>query len=137
MPSYIRLDNVKVSELEKTVCAFSNQRGGCLFIGVNDEGEVTGLAKELHRAFPGEDPCSGYIKVIKKTLREALNDNQCFRVERADLFGKVIIVIVVDKSAQINYLHSTSQAYIRRGATDKKMTPAEIQAQSPRNTLFG
>ena len=46
---YIDLTNEKAAELEKSVCAFSNQRGGTLFVGVDKDAEIVGLTRELAR----------------------------------------------------------------------------------------
>ncbi|MFY9179070.1 MAG: RNA-binding domain-containing protein, partial [Venatoribacter sp.] len=40
----------------KTICAFANGKGGQLFIGVNDEGEITGInnCKQLLETLPNK-----------------------------------------------------------------------------------
>lgn len=129
---YIDLtDHDKASEIERTVCAFSNLRGGQLFIGITDEGEVAGLAKGLSRLkTKGHDnACAIYVANINKRLREALKDNQSFRTEAVTIYAELVVVVTVDPSPEVNYLLKSSLAYIRRGATNRKMTPAEITAQ--------
>lgn len=43
-------------EFLKQVCAFANANGGCLYIGVNDSGEITGVknAKKLLEDIPNK-----------------------------------------------------------------------------------
>lgn len=83
-------DANKAPEIEKTVCALSNLKGGQLFVGVDDEGQVIGLAKGLQGLKKTRKPevtRSHYIAEIGKRLRETLNDNQCFEIEPVELFG--------------------------------------------------
>ena len=130
---YIDLSNQKAAEIEKTVCAFSNQRGGTLFIGVNDEGSVVGLARDVTKR--GEDvgkTMEDYEKEIRARLREALKDNQCYTARLATVSGIQLIVIDVQRSAEVNYFVRSDLAniaFIRHGATSARMSPSEIQAK--------
>lgn len=129
-PYIVLTDRDKSLEIEKTVCAFSNARGGHLFIGIDNEGEVVGLARELSRTGTSiEKAAEEYAGAIRKRLRENLSSNQCFAAEAMQLHGRTIIVIAVQPSTDTNYLLHSDQAYIRRGATSKKMSPPEIAAQ--------
>ncbi len=142
---YIDLTNQKALEIEKTVCAFSNQNGGTLFIGVNDEGEIVGLAKELsrHGRKKGQNQrqdlnalITGYEKEVRARLRESLKDNQCCASRVATVSGTQLIVVEVQRSADVNCLvrsEIAQIAFIRRGATNAKMSPAEIQAKGGDN----
>jgi len=145
---YVDLSSQKAAEIEKTVCAFSNQRGGTLFIGVNDEGAVVGLAREVTKR--GEDvgkAIEDYEKEIRARLREALKDNQCYSARLATVSGLQLIVIDVQRSAEVNYLVRSdiaNIAFIRHGATNARMSPSEIQAKGGsdaksvlRHTVFG
>jgi hypothetical protein len=130
---YLRLKegaNAKILQIEKTVCALSNHNGGRLFIGIDDEGEVLGLASSLLKDYGGgiEQARATYVKAIQARLREALKDNQCFTIEPIELYGKLIAVITIQKARDLNYLLQTNQAFLRRGATTAKMTPSEIQS---------
>lgn len=126
----IDLANDKASQLEKSVCAFSNQKGGTLFIGISKEGEIEGVARHAMRA--GDEGGAGitaYAQEVRAHLREALKDNQCFRVDVASVAGTSLVVVTVSRSVEvINFLLKPSVAYIRHGATNKKLTPTEMKA---------
>lgn len=130
---YIDLGNMKATEMEKTVCAFSNQRGGVLVLGVTKEGDIVGLAKDVAKR--GADPANGiadYEKKVRDRLRESLKDNQCFTVKVVSLAGASVIVVEVGSAREINYLLLSEHmhtAYIRHGATSMKMSPPEIYAR--------
>lgn len=131
---YIDLGNPKATELEKTVCAFSNQRGGTLFIGVDNEGSILGIAGDVTRRPDHlEGALAEYAKDVGKRLRERLKDNQCFNVQAVTLSGMRVIVVEVGRARDVNYLVAdalANTAYIRHGATSCKMLPGEIRAQS-------
>lgn len=130
-------DRSKATEIEKAVCALSNLKGGTLFIGIDDGGEVVGLEKGLARLSgtrKTQVTCSDYMAAIRKRLRESLRNNQCFQVERAELFGLDIVVIKVGCSPDTNYLLNTSQAYIRCGATSRRMSIPEIASKAANAT---
>jgi len=129
---WIDLHHDKASDLEKTVCAFSNQEGGTLFIGVTDEGDIVGLAGNVTRR--GEEPAvaiAAYAEAVRKRLRETLKDNQCFDLSVESVEGTSLIVVIVRKSHDINFIvkseHSKT-AFIRHGATSMKLTPPEMKA---------
>ena len=124
--------NPKSYEIERTVCAFSNLRGGILFIGINDEAEVVGLGKNITRDYSCEidQAIFSYEKEIRSRLKEHLKDNQCFRIKVVEIYSEHVITVTVSKSSNLNYLLNPKQTYIRRGATSAKMSPEEINAFS-------
>ncbi len=149
---HVDLSNQKASEIEKTVCAFSNQRGGMLFIGVNDEGDIIGLAKELLRRgrMKGQDIetlAAEYEKDVRRQIQEALKDNQCFTSAVMTISGTRVIVVEVQPSSYVNFFVKSDlaqMAYIRHGATNARMSPPEIKAKGGndvnsvlRNQVFG
>jgi hypothetical protein len=133
---YIDLNSTKAMEIEKTVCAFSNQRGGMLFVGITKEGDVVGVAKDIAKR--GEDlgkAIAEYEKKVHSRLRESLKDNQCFTTKVVNLLGTSVIVVAVEKTREINYLVQSEHmhmAYIRHGATSMKMSPPEMKAMIER-----
>jgi Putative DNA-binding domain len=129
---WIDLHHEKASDLEKTVCALSNQKGGTMFIGVTDEGDIVGIASKVARR--GEDPASAiaaYAASIRNRLSEALKDNQCFGLAVESVSGTSLIVVAVQKSRDINFIVRSEHskiAFIRHGATSMKLTPPEMKA---------
>jgi len=135
-------DREKRFEIEKTVCAFSNSQGGQLFLGIDDEGEVIGLARNLAKRYGANatDQGEAYAKDIRTLLRETLKDNQCFTINPVSIYGSTIIVIDIQRSLETNYLLNSGQAFIRRGATSMKMAPPEVLSHATPNNphnLFG
>lgn len=125
----VDLANDKALQLEKTVCAFSNQKGGTLFIGVSKEGDIEGMASHAMRRSDDTDTAlAAYAEAVRMRLLEALKDNQCFEVNVARVAGAPLVLVTVVKSLDINFLLKTKTAYIRHGATSMKLTPPEMSA---------
>ncbi|WP_129775578.1 AlbA family DNA-binding domain-containing protein [Peristeroidobacter soli] len=125
----VDLANDKASQLEKTVCAFSNQKGGTLFIGVSKEGEIEGVAGHaVRRGDDADSAIAAYAQAVRTHLREALKDNQCFEVKVASVADTQLVVVTVVKSPEINFLVKTKVAYIRHGGTSVKLTPQEMKS---------
>lgn len=129
---YIDLQHEKAADLEKAVCAFSNQRGGTMFIGVTKDADIDGFAGDVARGGKEVAPAiATYTDEIRKRLREALKDTQCFDLNVESVAGTSVIVVTVEKSGVINFavkFQHKGTAFIRHGATSMKLTPSEIQA---------
>lgn len=125
----VDLANDKASQLEKTVCAFSNQKGGTLFVGVSKEGDIDGVAGHaVRRGVDADAAIAAYAQAVRMHLREALKDNQCFEVNVARVAGTLLVVVTVIKSLEINFLVKTKASYIRHGGTSMKLTPQEVKS---------
>lgn len=129
---YVDLSHEKACELEKSVCAFSNQRGGTVFVGIDEDGSVIGLARYFRRGGAEIDRLlTGYVDGIRKRLRESLKDNQCFDVRSIMVGGAHLVVISVTQAGDVNFVLTSKYArtaFIRHGATSMKLTPPELKA---------
>jgi hypothetical protein len=129
---WIDLSNQKAGELEKTVCAFSNHKGGTLLIGVSKEAEIVGIARQLtNRPDELDKALADFEKAVRRRLNETLKNCLCFRSYPATLAGEWLLVIEVEPVpvGEVNYLVASNIAYIRHGATSARMLPSEIQAK--------
>jgi Putative DNA-binding domain len=129
--------NAKLAEIEIAVCALSNLNGGTLFIGVADDGEIQGVAGQIRKSYGGEitQARTMYLTSLQKRLGDALNNTQCVSIESVEIYSKIVFVVTVQKSHELNFLVTSKQAYIRRGATSARMTPPEIQSHHVRSPL--
>jgi hypothetical protein len=133
--TYIDITSQKAGDIEKTVCAFSNAKGGHLFLGVTDDGMVEGVDHKLaeHYKANGKEAITAYVKDIKKRLSEILRFNQCFEISPIQLGNKYLVVIEVTRSRDTNYYTNTRLAYVRRGASSFKMVSAEEREKDDRH----
>ena len=122
---FIGFDNSKKKEIDKTVCAFSNNAGGILFIGVNDDGVITGLESgDFGKQF--KNSIEEYVETIAKYLKERLSINNCFNVSFQTICGEQVVVVEVSIANGCNQIISDKIVYIRKGASSMQATPEEI-----------
>src|SRR6056297_2352360 len=108
--------------IAKTVIAFSNTAGGKLIIGVNDQGEVTGLKSDVD------------ILELEDKVASVIYDN-CYPNVLPDIYtttidDQVLLVIEVYRGNLLPYYlkkHGKNEGvYIRIGATNRKASYENI-----------
>lgn len=106
------LDRVSNSVYE-TICSFLNHKGGILFLGVKDDGEIVGIN-------------SSSVNQLVKTLINASNNPELFipyanvSPEVVDIEGKTIIVLeILPSNTVYQYKH---KFYDRNGDADVDVT---------------
>ena len=98
-----------------TLSAFANTRGGCIYLGVDDVGQVTGV----------ED-----INKIKSDMQHLISNCQpsiAVTMHKETPTNKSILVVKVQEGDNKPYTYSDT-CFIRDGASTRKMRPAEIIA---------
>ena len=92
-----RLDDVMEFEIIKAVNAFANNRGGYLYIGVDDQGKVIGLQNDLDAFGIDLDKLQNRIQ---QRCREAFEDYKTDIVDPRllEINGEYVIVIKVHKA---------------------------------------
>lgn len=129
----------KSDELRESVCALSNHEGGRIFIGVGNNLDILGLYdKRFCKDYGGtqDKQAAQYIEDLKTFLQESLYDNQCYEIELVSIATKSVIIINVQKIQGINYLLHNKQSYIRKGASNAKMLPEEVQFKLSQESNF-
>jgi len=83
----------------KTVAGFMNKEGGCLVIGVDDQGNVLGLDKD-YETLKGRKNADGYQQRVNQLLLDKLGKefSDSFRVSIERYKDKEICIIQVKKS---------------------------------------
>ena len=99
----------------KTLAAFLNSKGGTLFVGVKDDGEVIGLE---HDKFPNEDKMALHLdNLIKDQLGGSVF--ACIKTTFGEIGGKRFLAIECTASAKPVFLKGASgeEFFIRAGAS--------------------
>lgn len=121
--------NKKSRELLVSAVAFSNKSGGYIFIGVDDHGEPDNLIPQLEKAYGKES--SGdleameneYVRDLRRMLKEGVAPEiqpEFDWIEKAKL--PVLRITIPAGEPSVRYvLSETRIAYIRMGATDRKL----------------
>ncbi|MCG7862023.1 MAG: ATP-binding protein [Candidatus Thiodiazotropha endolucinida] len=131
--------NSKAKEVERTVCALSNAKGGYLLIGVDDDACIKGVDDKAkgHYKTGIDEALEAYKNDIQKRLQEKLRYNQCFDISHVRIGENHVIVVLVERTEKPNYFVNNDLAYIRKGATSVKMKSSDERENDKLvNTLF-
>ena len=102
-------------KLAEELVAFSNARGGCLIIGVHDNGDIKGLKKDdIHRL----------NQLIGNVINSNVNPPIYPLVKIEEIDGKKIMVVEIDEG--YNKPYSTNKGfYITKAGADKRKISSE------------
>ena len=118
--------NLRFSVL-KTVVAFLNSEGGTLIIGVEDDGNIIGIEKDLK--VMGKNPLDKFNQLLSSLIQTHIGAKfiSLIKVNFEEVEGNKICVIDVDKSPEPAYLISNegNEFYIRSGTTSRSLDPSE------------
>jgi hypothetical protein len=124
----------KFRQLLNTVSAFANSRGGRIYIGLDDQGGIQGVDNPLRRQYvetEGPDPerwRDAYARRLKQIVADGITPELRPVLEWIDAAGRTVLRITVPSKAQAPYeIIETRDAYIRRGATSRRASHAEIR----------
>jgi hypothetical protein len=108
----------------KSVVGFLNTDGGVLLIGVNDEGEVVGIAADQ---FENEDKCLLHFKnLINQHIGAEFS--KYLHAEIRSVAGKTVVAVVCEKAREPAFLLAggNEEFHIRSGPSSIKLTPRQI-----------
>lgn len=108
----------------KTLAAFLNSKGGTLFVGVSDTGEVIGLDNDN---FPNEDKMALHLdNLIKVQLGGAVF--ACLKTKFGEIGGKRFLAIECSPSNKPVFLKSPSgeEFFIRAGASSPALPASHM-----------
>ena len=107
-------------ECLKTVAAFLNSEGGTLVIGVEDDGTVFGLQRDLSLLGKRQD-LDGFEQTLMNLIREYIGAEvaRFLHVRFEQIDGKDVCIVEVEKAAKEVYMKAKPQKifYIRHGNT--------------------
>jgi ATP-dependent DNA helicase RecG len=95
----------------RTLCAFANRHGGTLWIGVNDDGSIAGVAL-------GKETIRDWANQIRRSL--GLNA----QIESFTIENKTIVRITINES-QFKPVRYRGRIWRRVGSTDQRATDEE------------
>lgn len=106
------------TKLARELVAFSNAEGGVIFVGVDDSGQIAGLAPEA-------------IRKLNQLISNSANENVKPPVypltEVIDIAGEKIVVINVRKGENRPYQTSQGEFLIKSGSDKRKMSSEELR----------
>jgi hypothetical protein len=124
----------KYRNLLKTVCAFANAEGGRLYIGISDEGDITGVEQALRKYYKelyrddGHSARDEYARKLRQNIREGIDppiEPEFVWVSYAA--HHVLCVTVPASTTPHHYLMETREAFIRKNGTSRTASPLEVE----------
>lgn len=107
----------------RTVCALLNSEGGQVYCGVDEGGELVGIAGDVRKQ----------AGRLERQLKDLLSPASLFAVEAVDLDGKALIVVEVPQGRDRPYVFDGG-VFLRRGpstsAADAETLKALVRAQA-------
>jgi hypothetical protein len=117
----------------KNIAAFLNTEGGTLLIGVEDNGNITGLEDTDFNTFKGDNKKDVFMKHFDNLVEKYFGNGLAgmFDVSFATVQGKTISVVTVKERATEpvilkNPENNKEEFYIRRNASAKDLTMFEF-----------
>ena len=108
-----------MSELEsagETLCGFTNQNGGIIYIGIKNNGELKGIPKITEKT----------IRDISQYISDNLDPQRTISIEEEKIGSKDVIKISIAKS-QTPYHTFRKKPYIRVGTSTRIMPQEDYQ----------
>jgi type I restriction enzyme R subunit len=99
------------SELLKHICAFSNSGGGEVVLGINSEGDLTGIEGDLENLEKNDSALDSWLKnEVKENIDESVAKN--LQIERGQKENRIIASILVNESNKP--VHLNDDFYVRK-----------------------
>lgn len=132
---YVRMaeGEAKRTELIETAIAFANTGGGMILLGVNNNGEIGGIERELFRLKKTQDLLRAgteYAQEIRTMMNDVTSRRLDLDMQPVQLAGHILLRIDVkelDSKDKPAWKLDTKDSWIRRGATNFKLDPQIIR----------
>lgn len=105
------------ARLADEFCAFSNSQGGLIYIGVKDDGSVSGLSREQLR---------DYNQLISNASSDLLKPAIYPQTRVVEVEGKIVLLIYVPRGPSKPYCTSSGFYWLKSGSDKRKASPQEL-----------
>ncbi len=127
-----KVQKTKLRQLVTTVVAFANTQGGRIYIGIDNECGLAGIAEALQKSAEkevSEDVASHYCRALTARLRDQLIGDIPMRISHVTVNGALIIVVEVSQSpAKPAMVKDDNSFYVRAGSNNKQLPPDQWQS---------
>ncbi len=117
----------KLREVVTAVVAFANTDGGNIYLGVDDDCTITGVAHELRkwaRSAVNDSVINRYLGALKNKIKEAVHGEVVLQLAHTVIADALVVVIEVPPaSIKPLSLQQDQYLYVRTGASNRKLPP--------------
>lgn len=131
-----KLDTINNRQLAKELVALANLQGGCVLLGVKNDGTISGLTRFDPGGQSGEDSSTvspTYQQLeewVMQTCRDKIRPelNPYFRVWRDVQAGLDVAMVRIDRGWGVHHVwHNNHRTYyVRVGSTSREASPEEL-----------
>ena len=109
----------------KTIAAFLNSQGGTLLLGVEDDGNIYGLDRDLALVKSRDEFEQLLVSLITATMGPAIAP--CYRIRFEDVGAKTVCVVAVERFSEPVFMKSDNSKvfYVRIGNTSRGLDHEE------------
>lgn len=114
-------------ECTKTIAAFLNSDGGTLLVGVEDDGNIIGVAQDLSYTKNDDTFILNFKEAVKNSLSVSVSNNVEWSLENVGIGKKVLIVEVTP--SPFPCFHNGTEFFIRNNASSDQISSDEKRAE--------
>lgn len=126
-----RKNNELKKEVVKTIAAFLNTKGGTLFIGIDNDGNVVGIEKDIYTFSKNKQDWDCFYQTLINAIENYIGGHLSVYLNINNLFlnGKMVAMIEVEKSPYPVYFRDKQEEkfYIRLGNTTREIRGENLQ----------
>lgn len=119
----------KYRELVRTIVAFANAKGGCVFMGIDDHCGVIGIEQELakfEKVAPSDEAIAAYNGSLLNKVCGDVEGEIRLEVSPVEIYDHTIVVIEVEEAGRKPLMvRGEKPYYLRVGATNKQVPANE------------
>ncbi len=117
----------KLYEVVKTIVAFANTDGGQIYLGIDDDCNITGIEHALREWVkgPADDPAiQRYVGELKSRIKDVLIGDVTVRFFDVQIDDSIVVVIEVPPTTiKLTAIQQDNFLWVRTGASNRKVSP--------------
>jgi predicted HTH transcriptional regulator len=122
----------KLRELVTTVVAFANKQGGRIYIGIDDECDVSGINPELQqwaKAEVDEESIERYRGALTNKIKDKIEGDASVRVSYTAYDDLLVFIVDVEQSTMKPVkVRGDNTFYVRTGASNQQLPPEQWES---------
>lgn len=130
--------STKFGQVVTTVVALANCRGGCIFLGIDDDCTIAGVDHELAawaKSRIDESTIQRYLGTLHNQLKARIDGDVMLELAHVVIEDKLVIVIDVSPAAALVCVQGDTHLYVRTGPNNRRISPKDWAGAVGRDAL--